>query len=92
MAAARIHRAATWPAVTAGRRAVDDLPRRLTGRAQRPRRPWRDRGRHRLGTVYTLTGVASGRALDVPGGQGTNGARVQVADSSGGANQHRNLG
>ncbi|MFC6982049.1 RICIN domain-containing protein [Streptomyces cirratus] len=42
--------------------------------------------------MYTLTGVASGRALDVPGGQGTNGARVQVADSSGGANQHRNLG
>ncbi|BFV55679.1 endo-1,4-beta-xylanase [Kitasatospora sp. CMC57] len=39
------------------------------------------------GTVYTLTDVAAGRALDVPSGQSANGTQVQVWDASGATNQ-----
>jgi endo-1,4-beta-xylanase len=39
------------------------------------------------GTVYALTDVAAGRALDVPGGQTANGTPLQVWDAHGGANQ-----
>ncbi|OLZ62415.1 1,4-beta-xylanase [Streptomyces sp. IMTB 2501] len=39
------------------------------------------------GTVYSLTDVAAGRALDVPGGQTANGTSLQVWDASGAANQ-----
>jgi endo-1,4-beta-xylanase len=40
---------------------------------------------------YTLTNVASGRALETPSGQTGNGAPVQIWDSNGGANQHWNF-
>ena len=39
------------------------------------------------GTVYSLTDVAAGRVLDVPGGQTANGTPLQVWDANGGANQ-----
>jgi endo-1,4-beta-xylanase len=41
--------------------------------------------------VYSLTDVASGRVLDVPGGQAANGMLLQVRDAYGGANQHWNF-
>jgi endo-1,4-beta-xylanase len=37
---------------------------------------------------YTLTNAASGRALELPGGQTASGTPVQIWDSNGGANQH----
>jgi endo-1,4-beta-xylanase len=37
------------------------------------------------GQVYSLTDVASGRVLDVPGGQAANGMLLQVRDACGGA-------
>jgi endo-1,4-beta-xylanase len=40
------------------------------------------------GTVYTLSNVATGRALDEPGGQTANGTPLEIWDSNGGANQH----
>ena len=40
---------------------------------------------------YTLINVASGRALEIPGGQTANGTPVQIWDSTGGANQHWNF-
>ncbi|MFH9352349.1 non-reducing end alpha-L-arabinofuranosidase family hydrolase [Kitasatospora sp. NPDC017646] len=39
------------------------------------------------GTVYTLSGVASGRVLDEPAGQNGNGTPLQVWDASGATNQ-----
>ncbi|MER6535655.1 endo-1,4-beta-xylanase [Streptomyces sp900105755] len=39
------------------------------------------------GTVYSLTDVAAGRALDVPGGQTANGTSLQVRDANSAANQ-----
>ncbi|MGY5014460.1 endo-1,4-beta-xylanase [Streptomyces sp. 900105755] len=39
------------------------------------------------GTVYSLTDVAAGLALDVPGGQTANGTSLQVWDPNGAANQ-----
>ncbi|WSP79087.1 endo-1,4-beta-xylanase [Streptomyces sp. NBC_01235] len=39
------------------------------------------------GTVYSLSDVAAGRVLDVPGGQTANGTSLQVWDANGGANQ-----
>ncbi|PWI12857.1 1,4-beta-xylanase [Streptomyces sp. Act143] len=39
------------------------------------------------GQVYSLTDVAAGRVLDVPGGQTANGTLLQVWDANGGANQ-----
>ncbi|WP_371131462.1 endo-1,4-beta-xylanase [Streptomyces sp. Ag109_O5-10] len=39
------------------------------------------------GTVYSLTDVAAGRALDVPGGQTANGTSLQVWDANSAANQ-----
>lgn len=37
---------------------------------------------------YTLTSIATGKALDEPGGQTGNGTRMTIWDSNGGANQH----
>ncbi|WP_445022413.1 endo-1,4-beta-xylanase [Streptomyces sp. SAS_276] len=39
------------------------------------------------GTVYSLTDLAAGRALDVPGGQTANGTTLQVWDANAAANQ-----
>ena len=39
------------------------------------------------GSVYTLTDVAAGRVLDVPGSQSANGTPLEIWDSNGGANQ-----
>jgi len=39
------------------------------------------------GTVYSLSDVAAGRVLDVPGGQTGNGTPLQIWDASGAANQ-----
>ncbi|MGW3122767.1 non-reducing end alpha-L-arabinofuranosidase family hydrolase, partial [Streptomyces sp. NPDC001107] len=39
------------------------------------------------GTVYTLSGVATGRVLDEPAGQNGNGTPLQVWDASGATNQ-----
>ncbi|WP_329493806.1 RICIN domain-containing protein [Kitasatospora herbaricolor] len=36
----------------------------------------------------TLTSIATGKALDEPGGQTGNGTRMTIWDSNGGANQH----
>ncbi|WP_020124844.1 non-reducing end alpha-L-arabinofuranosidase family hydrolase, partial [Streptomyces canus] len=40
---------------------------------------------------YTLTNVAGGRALEIPGGRTANGTPAQVWDSNGGAHQHWNF-
>ncbi|RAG86128.1 beta-glycosidase [Streptacidiphilus pinicola] len=42
-------------------------------------------------TGQTLTGVQSGRCLDVPGGSTTNGTQWELYDCNGGSNQHLTL-